>query len=223
MSPTSSAPRSVLVFAKAPRPGHAKTRLIPALGAEGAAALQARLIKHTLNTVTQAGFRRIELHGAPADDDFLRFCAERYGADLVPQREGDLGARMCAAFTAALEHTRTVLLVGTDCPALTAEHLRRAVHTLDSDDEAVFAPTEDGGYALIGLTRCDARLFEAIAWGTSTVMSETRARLRALEWRWSELDLLWDIDTPADYERLIAGGFLDAPFSRQSRRLVTRE
>ena len=194
----------MLVFAKAPRPGHAKTRLIPALGAEGAAALQARLIKHTLNTVRQAGFRAIELHGAPADDDFLRFCAERYGADLVTQSDGDLGARMCAALTAALQHSRAVLLVGSDCPALTAQHLREAMHALESDCEAAFAPTEDGGYALIGLTRCDPRLFEAIAWGTSNVMSETRVRLRALEWRWSELDLLWDVDTPADYERLAA-------------------
>lgn len=215
MSPTNNT-RSALVFAKAPRPGHAKTRLIPALGPEGAAALQARLIKHTLNTVRQAGFRAIELHGTPADDDFLRFCAERYGADLVPQGEGDLGARMCAALSAALEHSRTAVLVGTDCPALTAQHLRRAVHALESGSEAVFAPTEDGGYALIGLTRCDARLFDTIAWSTTTVMSDTRTRLRALEWRWSELDLLWDVDTPADYQRLVSSGLLDTPAAQRA-------
>jgi rSAM/selenodomain-associated transferase 1 len=178
------------------------------LGAEGAAALQARLIKHTLNTVRQAGFRAVELHGAPADDDFLRFCAARYRADLLSQCDGDLGTRMYTAVSAALERSRTVLLVGSDCPALTAQHLRNASRALETDCDAVFAPTEDGGYALIGVRRCDPRLFESIAWSTSTVMSETRARLRALEWRWSELEVLWDIDTPADYRRLLSSGLL---------------
>jgi rSAM/selenodomain-associated transferase 1 len=199
----------VLVFAKAPRPGHAKTRLIPVLGPEGAAGLQARLIKHTLSTVKQAGFGALELHGAPAEDDFLRFCAARYGADLVPQCDGDLGIRMCAAITTALAHSASVLLIGTDCPALGARELRHGIRMLETGYDAVFAPTEDGGYALIGLARCDPRLFEAIAWGTNSVMDETRRRLRELDWRWSELDILWDVDTPADYERLLVSGVLD--------------
>jgi glycosyltransferase A (GT-A) superfamily protein (DUF2064 family) len=75
----------------------------------------------------------------------------------------------------------------------------------------VFSPTEDGGYALIGLTRCDERLFEGIAWSTPRVMDETRARLRGLGWRWRELDTLWDVDRPADYERLVASALLENP------------
>lgn len=206
--PRASNSRCVLVFAKAPRPGFAKTRLIPALGAEGAAALHARLIKHTLQSVRQAGFGTIELHGTPADDDFLRYCAARYGADLLAQCHGDLGGRMHTALAGCLARSASVLLIGTDCPALGPCELRRACRLLESGVDAVFAPTEDGGYALVGLTRCDSRLFEAVAWGTSSVMTQTRERLRALRWNWSELDVLWDVDTPQDYERLLASRLL---------------
>jgi uncharacterized protein len=207
MPPTGSG-RSVLVFAKAPRPGYAKTRLIPVLGPQGAAALQARLIEHTLSTVRQAGFRSVQLYGTPADDDFLRCCAARYGADLVPQSEGDLGARMCAALTETLAANRSAILIGTDCPAMTPDDLRRAIRALEHGSDAAFTPTEDGGYALVALRRCDPTLFDGIAWGTPVVMEETRERLRALAWSWQELGLLWDVDTPGDYERLLASRLL---------------
>ena len=208
MSRTGSA-LPVLVFAKAPRPGHAKTRLIPVLGADGAAALHARLIRLTLKTATRAALGPVELHGAPADDDFLRFCAATYGAALVPQPDGDLGTRMNGALDDALRVSACAILVGTDCPALTAHHLRLAATVLHDGHDAVFVPTEDGGYALVGLRRCDPRLFEGIAWSTPAVMSQTRDRLAALDWRWTELETLWDIDTGRDYERLLASGLLD--------------
>jgi rSAM/selenodomain-associated transferase 1 len=208
MSPTNRE-RRLLVFAKAPRPGVAKTRLIPLLGAEGAAALQARLIKHTLKTVRRASLGPVELHGSPADDDFLRYCAAAYGADLLEQQEGDLGMRMAAALSYALGYGRCALLIGTDCPAMTASHLRRAAHALKDAHDAVFIPTEDGGYALVGLARYDSRIFEDIAWSTSSVMQETRNRLRSLGWRWAELETLWDVDEPRDYQRLLAEAVLE--------------
>lgn len=201
--------RRILLLAKAPRPGLAKTRLAPLLGAEGAAALQARLIKHALKTARGAALGAIELHGAPADDDFLRYCAGHYGAALLPQADGDLGERMRSALTRALDAADSAILIGADCPALTARHLRAAAQALDDGNDAVFAPTEDGGYALVGLKRCDVRLFEAIAWSTPTVMDETRTRLRGLGWRWHELDTLWDVDRPGDYERLLASRLLE--------------
>jgi hypothetical protein len=201
--------RRVLLLAKAPQPGVAKTRLVPLLGAEGAAALQARLIKHALKTAREASLGAIELHGAPADDDFLRYCAGRYGVTLLPQAEGDLGERMRAALEHALGASDCTILIGADCPALTARHLRLAARALDAGNDAVFAPVEDGGYALVGLKRCDGRLFEGIAWSMASVMDETRARLRALGWRWHELDTLWDIDRTEDYERLLASGLLE--------------
>jgi rSAM/selenodomain-associated transferase 1 len=208
---TSSDDTAVVVFARALRPGLVKTRLIPRLGAEGAAALSARLVKRTLETARAAGFRRIELHGAPdCDDPFFRFCAGHYGVTLVPQAPGDLGARMLAAFEAVLAAHARVLLVGSDCPALTSRHLRQAERALRDGAEAVLAPCEDGGYALIGLRRVDARLFEGMAWGADSVAADTRARLAELGWRWHELETLWDVDRPEDYARLVASGLLDA-------------
>lgn len=208
MSHTNSTAR-VLVFAKAPRPGFAKTRLVPLLGGEGAAALHARLVEHALATAQRAALGTIELHGTPAGDDFLRACAGRYGVALIAQAEGDLGARMRAALEGALRTCARVVLIGTDCPALTPLHLRAAARALDEGHDAVFAPAEDGGYALIGLTRCDPRLLEGISWSTATVMDETRERLLALGWRWLELDTLWDVDRPEDYQRLLASRLLE--------------
>jgi rSAM/selenodomain-associated transferase 1 len=199
----------VLIFARAPQPGAAKTRLIPLLGAEGAAALQARLIKHTLTTVKRASMGPVELHGTPADDEFLRYCAAVYGAELVEQREGNLGARMAAALSGALARGHCALLIGTDCPAMTARHLRHAADALQKGHDAVFVPTEDGGYALVGLARYASRIFEGIAWSTSSVMQATRDRLRSLGWRWAELEMLWDVDQPGDYQRLLAERLLE--------------
>lgn len=206
-----------MVFARAPQPGHAKTRLIPLLGRERAAALHARLVEQALATAKRAALTALELHGTPADDDFLSTCAARHGAALKVQVEGDLGTRMCAALAAALEHYDCALLIGSDCPALEPEHLRRAARALAEENDAVFAPTEDGGYALVGLARCHERLFRGVRWSTGSVMDETRTRLRSLGWRWLELDTLWDVDRPADYARLVESGLLE-PLAAALRR-----
>jgi uncharacterized protein len=201
---------ALLVFARAPQPGTVKTRLIPLLGSEGAAGLHARLVKRTLETARAAGFRRIELHGAPdCEDPFFRFCAGHYGVGLVPQAPGNLGARMLAAFESAVAAYPRALLVGSDCPSLTARHLREAERALRDGANAVLAPCEDGGYALMGLQRVHRALFEGIAWGSGSVAADTRARLDGLGWRWHELETLWDVDRPEDYKRLLASGLLD--------------
>jgi hypothetical protein len=201
----------VVVFAKAPHPGSVKTRLIPLLGPEGAAALHARLVKRALATARKAALGTVELHCAPdCDDDFFRFCGNRYRAELVTQAGGDLGARMAATASAALAVHARVLLIGSDCPALTARHLRAANQALLDEAAAVLVPAEDGGYVLLGLTHSDERLFEGIAWGSDTVLAHTRARLRGLGWRWHELETLWDVDRPEDYQRLIESKLLDA-------------
>lgn len=194
----------VIVFARAPAPGAVKTRLIPLLGPERAAALHARLVEKALETAHDAGFPRIELHGTPGvEDPFFRACAGRSGAALVAQTGSDLGARMRSAFESALARHPRVLLVGSDCPALTADHLRQADRVLRDGADAVFVPCEDGGYALIGLIRVDAKLFEDIAWGSDRVMAETRVRLKQRGWTWRELETLWDVDRPEDYARFI--------------------
>lgn len=210
----------LIVFTKAPRPGAVKTRLIPLLGKAGAAALHRALVEHTLAMAQRAGYGRLELHCAPdASDPFLRDCASRYGASLASQAGGDLGTRLAMAFERALARSEHVILIGTDCPGLSQNHLQDAGRALGSGADAVFAPTEDGGYALIGLARCDARLFSGIAWSEDSVMNQTRKRLSELGWRWRELETLWDVDRPEDYRRLLAldplrmdfSAFLDSP------------
>lgn len=208
MAPTSTDVR-LLIFTKAPRAGTVKTRLIALLGEQGAAALHARLVEHAVATARSAGIGPIELHCAPdCDDPFLRYCGNHYDAPLVPQGDGDLGARMAHAFEQALDSSRHAILIGTDCPALTARHLREARRALASGIEAVFVPAEDGGYALIGLARCDRRVFTGIAWGEDGVMNQTRNRLSELGWRWREFETLWDVDRPEDYRRLLESRLL---------------
>jgi glycosyltransferase A (GT-A) superfamily protein (DUF2064 family) len=101
-----------------------------------------------------------------------------------------------------------MLLVGSDCPALSVADVQRAARLLRGCD-AVFAPAEDGGYPLIGLSRTSPRLFEGIEWSRETVMDRTRARLAALGWRWRELRTLWDVDRPDDLVRLRASRLLE--------------
>ena len=193
----------VMVFARAPTPGEAKTRLIPALGEAGAAALHRRLVMHSLRAATDAQLGPVELWCAPdAGDPFFRERERRFGVSLHSQGEGDLGVRMQGAFDAALARARRAILVGSDIPALSACYLRDADRALRRGDDAVIGPAEDGGYALIGLSRCDPELFRGIPWGGAKVLAETRRRLAALSWRSSELPVLWDVDRPEDLGRL---------------------
>jgi uncharacterized protein len=199
----------VIVFARAPVPGATKTRLIPLLGAERAAALQQMLIERALTTAREAAIGQVELWCAPsALDPLWTSCTRRHGIDAVSQCDGDLGARMQHAAAAALAATPRVIIIGTDCPALTAADLRHAAAMLDEHHEAVLIPAEDGGYVLIGLKWWNPRLFSDIAWGSDQVLTTTRARLMELHWRWHELPVSWDIDRPPDFARLRASGLI---------------
>src|SRR5882672_10191478 len=194
----------VMVFAKAP--GEAKTRLIPALGQAGAAALHRRLVVHCLRAAADSRLGPVELWCAPGTGDpFFLECERRLGASLHPQGEGDLGARMQRAFESALARVRRAILVGSDIPALSPRYLRDADQALGRGDDVAIGPAEDGGYALIGLSRCDPELFRDIPWGGPEVLAETRRRLATLSWRSSELPVLWDVDRPEDLERLPEG------------------
>lgn len=193
------------VFARAPLPGQAKTRLIPALGAAGAARLHRRLVLQVLATAQAAALGPVTLWCAPdAGQRFFRALARR-GVSCRTQLAGDLGARMRAALQATLP--APTLLIGSDCPALEPAHLHAAADCLRRGDDAVFLPAEDGGYVLVGLAgEAPAALFENMPWGGDQVMAETRARLLAAGLRWSEPARLWDVDRPEDLVRLAALG-----------------
>lgn len=196
---------TVIVFAKAPVAGFAKTRLIPALGAAGAAALARRLLDHALAQALAARLGPVDLCCAPDIDhpSFARLAA-RDGVVLSRQTLGDLGQRMAQALARALAATPRALLIGSDVPALDAAVLQRAAGALDQAD-AVFVPAFDGGYALVGLRRPAPTLFDNMTWSTNQVMADTRQRLAAAGLRHVELPPLADIDGPADLVHLPAG------------------
>jgi rSAM/selenodomain-associated transferase 1 len=200
---------AILVFARSPVAGRAKTRLIPLLGARGAARAQAQLLRHSLATAAAAGPGSLQLWCTPdTTHPELHSAATAHGATLHAQQGVDLGARMNHAFSAALADSPQVILIGTDCPALSAAHLQDASARLARGCDAVLVPAEDGGYALIGLRRAAPALFSNVDWGTDRVLDQTRQRLRLGGLHWHELETLWDIDRPADWLRLQHSGLL---------------
>ena len=200
----------IAVFARAPIPGEAKTRLVPTLGEEGAARLHAALVRRALEVAVASGVGPVELWCAPdAAHPFFRDCAAEFGVALRVQRGSDLGERMRAAFEAALGENAALVLIGSDCPALTPEAVREAAQALRGHD-AVLAPAEDGGYVLVGLSRPQPGIFTGMAWGGAAVMAQTRERLARAGATWKELGTFWDIDRPEDYARLEREGLLRA-------------
>jgi rSAM/selenodomain-associated transferase 1 len=204
-TPTARPSALVQVMAKAPVPGQVKTRLIPMMGVEHATELYCRLAHHTFATAALARIGPSEVWTtSPGETAFIQTCKRVLGLNIYPQVEGDLGARLSATAADGLQRAGAVIIVGTDCPSMTFDDLRCTRDALAAGCDAVLGPAEDGGYWLIGLRRVDDRLFQDIAWGTSTVLEATRERLRTLGWRWHELATRWDVDRPEDVARLAA-------------------
>ena len=207
-------PVAVAVLAKAPVAGFAKTRLIPVLGPQGAAALQARLIERAVATACAAAGGPVTLWVTPDEaHPIFHAIRARHGIALARQGDGDLGARMLAAMAAA---DGPGLVIGTDCPTLTCDHLRMAADILRGGADAVVMPAEDGGYVLIGTRAAQPALFDHMHWSTPDVMTQTRARLRALRLTWQEPVTLWDVDVPEDLQRLRQTGLQDLIPSRDT-------
>lgn len=199
-----ASPCTVLVFARLPVPGRVKTRLVPALGAAGAARLAWRMLEHTVDVACSAALGPIELCCTPDDANAaVAALARRRAVALQPQGDGDLGARMARAFARALASQTRALLIGTDAPALAAGHLRDAAIAL-VDCDAVFVPATDGGYALVGLRRQTQQLFAGIDWSTPKVMAQTRSRLAEAGLSHRELGAVPDVDEPADLRHVPA-------------------
>jgi rSAM/selenodomain-associated transferase 1 len=200
MPPSNTSPVSIVILAKAPIPGFAKTRLIPAIGAHAAAVLQERLTERTVATALAAGIGPVTLCCDPdaTHVTFLKMVT-RMKITLRPQPPGDLGTRMLAAVATS---TGPVLVIGTDCPALTEAHLRSAAMALRDGNDVVLIPAERGGYVLLGMREAQPRLFSNIAWGGSSVLADTRARIVEQRLMLVERPPLWDVDTEIDLARL---------------------
>jgi uncharacterized protein len=185
----------LLVFARAPVAGQAKTRLIPALGAQGAARLHGRLVRRALEAASASGAGPVELWCTPdCSHAFLQDCARAFDCSLQPQPTGDLGRRM----RVALETGLPAVLLGSDAPGLTGATVGAAAAALAQGNDCVLVPALDGGYVLIGLAVPAPRLFEGIGWGGSGVLEQTRRRAGQLGLRLAELPPCPDIDRPED-------------------------
>ncbi len=195
----------ILVFSKAPQAGHVKTRLMPDYSAEQAATIHTRLVQHTLTTLYRARLCPIELWCAPdTQHPFFENCRHKYQIELKQQQGCDLGARMCHAFRSALQTAKQVILIGTDCPTLVKRDFQQAIKMLTQPIDAVISPANDGGYVLIGLTRCHQQLFSNIRWGKDQVMQETLERIKQLNYAHKILPPHNDIDYAQDIQNLPA-------------------
>jgi rSAM/selenodomain-associated transferase 1 len=191
---------ALLVFARAPEVGQAKTRLIPALGPEGATALHAGLVERTLQTACGHGLPvQLWCHPDP-EHVFFRDCASRFPVSLHAQCSGELGSRMAHALASALATHELAVLVGTDCPTLGTDDLHQAFAGLRQGADVALGPAVDGGYYLIGLRRPCDEIFSDIDWGSARVLSQTLARLRQLRLRHHLLARRPDLDRPADLD-----------------------
>ena len=191
----------VILFAKYPAHDMAKTRLQPALGVEGAAIMARQLLLHSVEQAVATDFV-VELCVSPAATEH---CWQTLNLpdslQWSTQADGDLGTRLITASQDALKRYQRVVLIGSDCPSLTAERIQTAVQQLDNYD-AVMIPATDGGYVLLGFKQVDGSLFSDIIWSTASVAAVTQQRVADLGWTLALLAPLHDIDEPEDLAHL---------------------
>lgn len=194
----------LIVFTRKPVAGKTKTRLIPVLGKEGAARLHRKLLVHTLDVASRSAFTSCEMHVCPETENvFLQQLSRQFAANIHAQTGNNLGERMYNAVSGALQRHNFVVITGCDIPLLDLSVLDHAHDILlQQQADAVLGPAEDGGYYLIGVNWAEPSLFQGIPWGTGETARHTRARLAECGRGWEEITMLWDVDTPADLEKL---------------------
>lgn len=191
----------VLVFAKAPVAGKVNTRLIPDIGIDAATELQSELIQSRLKNLQDKKLCATQLWCAPnLTHDFFQDCKQQYSIELYEQQGADLGERMSSAIEKSLKNFKRVVLIGTDAPSLTSEHINSAIEQLGNND-VVIGPAEDGGYVLIAMSKQCDKVFHSVEWGSDAVLKSTRANIKKNDLSFFELDSLWDIDRVEDYLR----------------------
>jgi rSAM/selenodomain-associated transferase 2/rSAM/selenodomain-associated transferase 1 len=190
----------LIIFTRYPEPGKVKTRLIPALGKEGAASLHQDMTERSLMWAKSLSIKNPDLIEIWFEGGSQRKMEEWLGPkfNYFPQGDGDLGERMAGAFQDNFRRgKKDVVLVGVDCPELTAFHCQAAFDALKNHD-LILGPTNDGGYCLIGLKRMVPEIFRSIAWGTDAVHHETLVRAKNKGISVKNLNILQDVDEPQD-------------------------
>jgi len=193
----------LIIFTRYPTPGAVKTRLIPAVGAVSAAMLHRQMTEFTLCKARELS-QPIAVHFDGSDSQQM---ADWLGTDLVyqSQGEGDLGVRMDRSIASACQSAARVVLIGTDCPKLTADILAQAFEYL-LDRDLVLGVALDGGYYLIGMRQPQPELFVDVDWGTDRVLQQTIDIANSLNLSIGYLPTLADIDRPEDLPLLAQAG-----------------
>ena len=190
----------LILFTRYPEPGRTKTRLIPHLGAEGAAALQRQMTEYVLTQVLAMTSQlplSAEVRFAGGNVTKMKAWLGR-GLVYQPQGEGDLGDRIVRAFQQGFQAgMERIVVIGSDCPGIKPQQMIQAFNHLQQDD-LVLGPAEDGGYYLIGLRQAQPALFQNIAWSTADVFQQTNAIAQQLRLSIAYLDRLSDVDRPED-------------------------
>ena len=198
----SSPAGKILVFAREPVAGHVKTRLARSIGDQAAVQFHQEIVTKTVDMAANSGLAELELHvSGNMEHPFFRFLADQYSMRICLQEGNDLGEKMFYALKKALDHASYCILIGTDCPVMTADYLKQAFHILEKGMDAVIGPAEDGGYVLIGASRIDISWFNNIDWGSQHVLAQSRQRLTANNARYEELQQLCDVDHIDDLHR----------------------
>lgn len=187
----------LIQFARSPILGRVKTRLNPALSSAQALALHLQLLQRTAATLLGSALGEVELWlSEEGEYPDIASLAGKGLSTKVQVGEG-LGQRMCAAISDGLNRADKVILVGSDCPGINLNYLKAAAAELDSND-IVLGPASDGGYVLIAARRCSPEIFNDVDWGSERVLQQTIGKLESLEWTYSLLGILDDIDRPED-------------------------
>ena len=188
---------ALIIFVKNPELGKVKTRLAATTGPEKALAIYRSLMRHTRQIAESLAVNRLLFYSQyiPETDDWS---TKKFHKEL--QVEADLGTKMASAFHHAFRTNQRVLIIGSDCAALTAELVAEAFQQLETNDFVV-GPARDGGYYLLGMNQFQPTLFQDIAWSTAEVFPTTLKRIKDLNATYHLLPVLSDIDYEADWQR----------------------
>lgn len=196
---------NIILLAKAPIPGFAKTRLIPSLGKQGAGLIAQKLLQQACQNALAVDDTNLHLALTPAPDHIVwqdyAHLIDLYGVNnrvnAYEQAEGDLGDRLIAACEAVANNYVPTVVMGTDCPDLTGSVIKDAIQQLNQYD-AVMQPVHDGGYAMLVMKHFNREVFKNIRWSSAFTAADTLEKFKQLGWLWLELDPVSDIDEGDD-------------------------